>query len=40
MFSELNTQPGCTSAGTVRSMVGFDVQVALPNASLEAKATG
>jgi len=40
MLSELNTQPGCTSAGTVRSMVGFALAVTRQNASLKAKATG
>jgi hypothetical protein len=40
MFSELDTPPGCTSAGTVRSMVGFAPSVARRDASLEAKATG
>ena len=37
---EFNTQPSCTSAGTVRSMVGFAMTVARHHASLEAKATG
>ena len=37
---ELNTQPSCTSAGTVLSMVGFAMTVARHHASLEAKATG
>ena len=37
---EFNTQPGCTSAGTVHSMVGFAMTVARHYASREAKATG
>jgi hypothetical protein len=44
MFSEFNTQPGCTPAGTVRSMVGFDAPhpkgTRRRTASLGAKATG